>query len=1111
MAPFSKPETVLKQAEGLVSVGQTHAALQSLTEMFSSKRFRSTPLASLEPIMHRFVELCVDMRKGRTAKEGLMQYKNIAQNTSVQSIEAVITRFVQLADQKVREAQEKAAVQVAVDVDDLEASETPESILLGAVSGDQSKDRTDRALVTPWLKFLWESYRTSLETLKNNARLEVIYQTIAQQAFKFCLKHNRKVEFRRLCETLRLHLSNVAKYSHQPHSINLADPETLQHHLDTRFAQLNTSVELELWQEAFRSVEDVHNLLTLAGAGGKAGKERAARPAMMANYYEKLTRIFLMSGNALYHAAAWGRYNAVYAQAQAAAAASSTGKTQPPSAEEAARLAGQVLISALAVPVGLLSPSSSQNNSSGSSSADPAATRLTTLLGLPKPPTRASLLADALARDVLRRAPKVVTQLYTVLEVEFDPLTLCERVAPLLAELRQSEVYSVYVSLLERAVLSRLLSQLAQVYASVKIDFVMALVAPLRAAAAAEEKPDETPETSEAAKGAKATTAFFSPSSVESYIMGCARRGELSVRVDHAAGSIAFVDDPFVDALEGSAAASAAPGEKNKTDAAVQPSVADLVRTRLGSVARCLHNAIEALGPAAAPSAEDDEAARKEEQARFALLAADVQKERKALKLRRALVARRRELLSELSVRREKEDALRRAESSRREKEDEAKRAREEARRREVERVRKIQDDMKIQDAERYKAALVEKGILKPGDQAQLASLDTEGLIGMQVAQLEKEKKELSERLRIVAKRVDHIERAYRKDERPLLAQDYEQQQATDRETFATIQTARKEAARRAHEEDLETKKRLARMLPDYEKRRAVVIAKKGEEYAKRKDAASRKIEEEKAKRRKAVMAKREEERRAIEEAKRKEQERIEEERRLEAERLAEEDRRRAEEEAAAAAAEAAKREAEEKAQALRKAREAERAEALEKARLQQQREEEAEARRIARLAEKSAPPVRKPIVPNPPSGVRAPAAAPATEGVWRRGGGSGTPVPSTPVTPTRAGTLASSTPPRAESPEPGRRAQIRSRRATWRCTRRRQQLARQVRLGWWARRCARARCVPRTRSSRRKGGASKRRRRLPDGAGEEGRVAASERTGVKLRFRTANLLSCRL
>ena len=127
--------------------------------------------------MLRFVELCVEMRKGRVAKEGLMQYKNIAQNSSVASIEVVVNRFIQLSDAKVQEAQEKAVRAVALtDVDDLEATETPESILLGAVSGDQNKDRTDRALVTPWLKFLWESYRTALETLKNNARLEVIYQ-----------------------------------------------------------------------------------------------------------------------------------------------------------------------------------------------------------------------------------------------------------------------------------------------------------------------------------------------------------------------------------------------------------------------------------------------------------------------------------------------------------------------------------------------------------------------------------------------------------------------------------------------------------------------------------------------------------------------------------------------------------------------------------------------------------------------------------------------------------------------------------------------------------------------------------------------------------------------
>src|SRR5258705_3788764 len=74
----------------------------------------------------------------------------------------------------------------------------------------------------------------------------------------------KQVEFRRLCQTLRSRLSNVAKYSHQLHCINLSDADTFQCHLDMRFAQLNTSVELELWQEAFQSVKDVHNLLTMA-------------------------------------------------------------------------------------------------------------------------------------------------------------------------------------------------------------------------------------------------------------------------------------------------------------------------------------------------------------------------------------------------------------------------------------------------------------------------------------------------------------------------------------------------------------------------------------------------------------------------------------------------------------------------------------------------------------------------------------------------------------------------------------------------------------------------------------------------------------------------------
>ncbi|KAG7087346.1 hypothetical protein E1B28_013322 [Marasmius oreades] len=965
MAPFSKPETVLKQAEGLVSVGQAHAALQSLTEMFSSKRFRSTPLTSLEPIMNRFIELCVDMRKGRTAKEGLMQYKNIAQNTSVQSIETVITRFVQLADGKVREAQEKAAVQIAVDVDDLEASETPESILLGAVSGDQSKDRTDRALVTPWLKFLWESYRTSLETLKNNARLEVIYQQIAQQAFKFCLKHQRKVEFRRLCETLRLHLANVAKYSHQPHSINLSDPDTLQHHLDTRFAQLNTSVELELWQEAFRSVEDVHNLLTMA--------KKAPRPAMMANYYEKLTKIFLMSGNSLYHAAAWGKYYAIVT--------SIGGRSD----QELSKLAGQVLVSALAVPVGLHTEEPEEVKGRTG--------RLTSLLGLTKTPTRAGLLKDALSRDVLKLSPAPIKALYQLLEVTFDPLTLCSTIAPILNSLSISSAseidpsYAPYLPLLHQALLSRLLSQLSQVYSSIKINNLLSLVEPLRDAK---------------------VEGVYDNEQIEAYVMGCARRGELSVRVDHLEGSIVFIDELYAnngaDDLTRPSTSIASTSTSRDTTL-IQPNLSELVRTRLGNVALCLHNSIQVLD---APTREAQLPTEEEQKERLTALVAAVEGERKSLQLRRAVVARRRELLGELTARREKEEVSRRAEQSRREKEEEDRKTRLEMQVRERERNRKELEQIRQQETDKLAKGMIQTGMLKAEELERLQKdqrFDTGDLISLQVQHIEKEKRELNQRLRVVAKRIDHLERAYRKEERPLVAQDYERQHANDRDTFEAVQKLRKETARTEHQRALETKKRLSRVMEDYLKRKDVLIAKKGEEFAKKRDAALRKIEEEKTKRKRAILASREEERKHREEEERIRREKEEEERRIEAERIAEEERILAEQEAAAAAAEAAKREVEEKATALRKQREAERAAAAEEARLKQQREEEAEARRQARRARERE---------------QTPAASSKSSvfGKSTEGGGAWRPPSSVASTPSRVAEKAS-TPPRAESPSP--------------------------------------------------------------------------------------------
>ena len=111
----------------------------------------------------------------------------------------------------------------------------------------------------------------------------------------------------------------------------------------------------------------------------------------------------------------------------------------------------------------------------------------------------------------------------------------------------------------------------------------------------------------------------------------------------------------------------------------------------MSKVAVCLHSSLHKIK-------ETPEALSREEQAEnFKALVVAVESERKALQLKRAIVARRRELLSELSVRKEKQENSRRAELSRREKE-EARRVREYLRKRAQERTKMEMESIRMDE-----------------------------------------------------------------------------------------------------------------------------------------------------------------------------------------------------------------------------------------------------------------------------------------------------------------------------------------------------------------------------------------------------------------------------
>lgn len=509
----------------------------------------------------------------------------------------------------------------------------------------------------------WEAVLESKPWQRTKMRV-IFLQQIAHQALKFCLQYQRKTEFRRLCDLLRNHLQNVARYSHHTHAINLTDPDTLQRHLDTRFAQLNSAVELELWQEAFRSVEDIHNLLTMA--------KKAPRPAMMANYYEKLTRIFMVSDNDLFHAAAWNRYYAL---------ARSGIKTE----EEHTRFASCVLLSALAVPViSSSAPGTGNMNKSkqdflqGDQETRSRTGRLTSLLGLSRTPTRAGLLKEALNRNILKRVRPELRDLYNILEVEFHPLSICAKIEPIIAQIAQDSEMAKYVKPLHSVILTRLFQQLSQVYDAVKLDRVMQLVSAFKA------------------------PYNYTAADIEKFCLNACKKGHLNIRVDHIEKAITFEDDVFAADVHPSASSS------SDTDVVrLQSTPSELVRTQLSRLAACLDTTLKTVDPSVLENAQR---AKKEA---FARAIAAAEEEHKAAVARKAILARRKELLEELAARRDKEEANAKAERLRLQQEAEQKRVAEETKRREQERIRKELEAVRVEEAKKMAQSLKEKGGLK--------------------------------------------------------------------------------------------------------------------------------------------------------------------------------------------------------------------------------------------------------------------------------------------------------------------------------------------------------------------------------------------------------------
>ncbi|XP_052101491.1 eukaryotic translation initiation factor 3 subunit A-like [Mytilus californianus] len=795
---FQRPENALKRANEFIDVGKKQRALDALYDVIKSKKHRTWQKIH-EPIMEKYLQLCVELRKSHIAKEGLYQYKNICQQVNIKSLEDVVRKYINLAEFKTEEARQESH-QVVVDIDDLEQPDTPESLLLKVVSGEDTQDRTDRAILTPWVKFLWESYRQCLDLLRNNSRVERLYQDIAQQAFKFCFKYGRKTEFRKLCDNLRTHLSLVHKHQHQQTAINLNNPDSQAMHLETRLVQLDNAINMELWQEAFKAVEDIHGLIGLS--------KKPPKPSLMANYYQKLGLVFWKSGNQLFHASTLHRMFHL-----------SREQRKNLSPEELQKMASRVLCATLAIPIPASRNAIDQLLESDEGTMEKQR-RLAQLLMLQNPPKRTALIKDLVKYNVLQYVHPELQNLYQWLEVEFHPLKLHERVKSSMEFINQNDDLNQYLNSLEEIVITRVLKQVSQVYQTIEFSRLAALVP------------------------------FSSKFRLERLIVETALTLELQVRIDHRSKSLSFGTDLMV-----------AQKEDVPEGPYIQSMPSEQIRNQLTSMSRCLHKAMTLIQP------EDRQSIRDELRVKIAnSYRMTAKKDHVNVLQRRHIIEERKEQLEHMNDQREREEMEQQEEQKK--KAYDAEMARLEREAKERERQRKVEEHKEMQKKhaqeriEQLRKTELGAKVLQNLDEDDFATLDIEDIMAKQVEQLEKEKKELNERLKSQEKKIDFFARAKRLEEIPLLKKQYDSDRQELKGFWEQQEEERIEKVKKERENALQQRDRLSRMKKDRDEFVNMLRGKRKEQFKQKVKEFDLKMSEERKKRLADRKEKRKEDRR---------------------------------------------------------------------------------------------------------------------------------------------------------------------------------------------------------------------------------------------------------
>lgn len=375
--------------------------------------------------------------------------------------------------------------------------------------------------------------------------------------------------------------------------------------------------------------------------------------------------------------------------------------------------------------------------------------------------------------NVVQLSAPQFQNLYKWLEIDFNPLNLCNNVQSVIDYINSDENSPLiqYIESLQDVTLVRLVRQISQVYQSIEFKRFLELAK------------------------------FANTYKLERILVDCVRHNDMQITIDHKSKCVHFGTD-----------LSESHREDHPDGPTLQSMPSEQVRSQLVNMSIVLHRAIAAINP--------NRKKAEREKLRIDMVQNyhdNKVREHQNILIRQKLIEDRKEYIERMNTEREEEEYRRQEELQRQQKIAEQKRVEQEMEERERKRMenelekirtdtakKRITEISQMSHGHQLLKIIEEKGTIDPDD---IAREEQNALI--------KERKELQAKLKSQEKKVDYFERAKRAEEIPLIEKYLEEKAVQDKVFWESQEKSRIENAVAERENAVAQQDRLKRMYPD--------------------------------------------------------------------------------------------------------------------------------------------------------------------------------------------------------------------------------------------------------------------------------------------------------